>query len=161
MEDDRKPIGAAFPRVSITDGQGSIVFGTEEFSTANLLKQDNYALFDVYKFYVNKHTLSVGTDDEISRSTNIFIRQNYGSYGYNNGLSQFLNGVPASTYNRSYSLVDPPKTYGDDATNAAAKFTTVRLGFFVNDEFKVNDALTLNFGLRLDNTIFCNRSTYR
>jgi hypothetical protein len=155
VEDDRKPLGAAFPRVTITDGTGgSIVFGTEEFSTANLLKQDNYALFDVYKFYVNKHTISVGTDDEISKSTNIFIRQNYGSYSYNNGLSQFLNGLPANNYNRSYSLVDPPKTYGDDATNAAAKFTTVRLGFFVNDEFKVNDALTINLGLRLDNTIF-------
>lgn len=154
VEDDRKPIGAAFPRVSITDGSGSIVFGTEEFSTANLLKQDNYALFDVYKFYVNRHTISVGTDDEISRSTNIFIRQNYGSYVFNNGLSQFLSGAPANTYNRSYSLVDPPKTYGDDATNAAAKFTTLRLGFFVNDEFKINDALTINLGLRLDNTMF-------
>lgn len=154
VEDDRKPIGAAFPRVSITDGPGSIVFGTEEFSTANLLKQDNYALFDVYKFYLNKHTISVGTDDEISRSTNIFIRQNYGSYVYNNGLNQFLSGGLANNYNRSYSLVDPPKTYGDDATNAAAKFTTLRLGFFVNDEFKVNDALTINLGLRLDNTIF-------
>lgn len=154
VEDDRNPIGSAFPRVSITDGTGSIVFGTEENSTANLLKQDNYALFDVYKFYANKHTISVGTDDEISRSTNIFIRQNYGSYVYNNGLNQFFNNLPASNYNRSYSLVDPPKTPGDASTNAAAKFTTVRLGFFVNDEFKVNDALTLNFGLRLDNTMF-------
>lgn len=154
VEDDRKPIGAAFPRVSITDGNGRIVFGTEEFSTANLLKQDNYALFDVYKFYVNKHTFSVGTDDEISRSTNIFIRQNYGSYSFSNGLTQFLSGLPADNYTRSYSLVDPPKTAGDDATNAAAKFTTLRLGFFVNDEFKVNDALTINLGLRLDNTLF-------
>jgi outer membrane receptor for ferrienterochelin and colicin len=153
VEDDRNPIGAAFPRVSITDGTGSIAFGTEENSTANLLKQDNYALFDVYKFYVNKHTFSAGTDDEISRSTNIFIRQNYGSYVFSN-LNTFLSGGTAGTYNRSYSLVDPPKTPGDASTNAAAKFTTLRLGFFVNDEYKVNDALTLNLGLRLDNTIF-------
>lgn len=154
VEDDRAPIGAAFPRVTINDGTNStIVFGTEEFSTANLLKQDNYALFDVYKFYIKKHTISVGTDDEISRSTNIFIRQNFGSYVFTN-MATFLSGGTASTYNRSYSLVDPPKTFGDDATNAAAKFTTLRLGFFVNDEFKINDALTINLGLRLDNTKF-------
>jgi outer membrane receptor for ferrienterochelin and colicin len=153
VEDDRAPLGAAFPRVSITDGTGSIVFGTEEFSTANLLKQDNYALFDVYKFYIKKHTISVGTDDEISKSTNIFIRQNFGSYVFSN-LATFMSGGTASTYNRSYSLVDPPKTFGDAATNAAAKFTTLRLGFFVNDEFKINDALTINLGVRLDNTNF-------
>ena len=68
-----------FPRVTINDGTGSIVFGTEEFSTGNYLKQQNIALFDVFKYYKGKHTLSIGTDNEISKSTNIFIRQNYGS----------------------------------------------------------------------------------
>jgi outer membrane receptor for ferrienterochelin and colicin len=153
VEDDRGTLGAAFPRVSISDGTGTIIFGTEEFSTANLLKQDNYALFDVYKFYIGKHTFSVGTDDEISKSTNIFIRQNFGSYVFPN-MATFLSGGNASTFNRTYSLLDPPKTFGDNATNAAAEFTTLRLGFFVNDEIKINDELTINLGLRLDNTNF-------
>lgn len=153
VEDDRSAIGDPFPRVRINDGAGAIVFGTEEFSTGNLLQQNNYNLFDVYKFYLGKHTLSVGTDDEISSSTNIFIRQNYGSYVFND-LNTFLTGGTATTYDRTYSLVDPPKTTGDASINAAAKFTTLRLGFFINDEIKVSNTFTLNLGLRLDNTNF-------
>lgn len=152
VKDDRGAIGDPFPRVRINDGTGSIIFGTEEFSTGNLLKQKNYALFNVYTFYKNKHTFSVGTDDELSNSTNIFIRQNYGSYTFAS-LSTFLSGGNALTYNRSYSLLDPGKT-GDQSLNAAAKFNTLRLGFFVGDEIKVNDAFTLTMGLRLDNTKF-------
>ncbi|HEY6505453.1 MAG TPA: TonB-dependent receptor [Chitinophagaceae bacterium] len=150
--DDRGAIGKPFPRVTILDGAGSMVFGTEEFSTGNYLEQKNYALFDVYKFYVNKHSLSVGTDNEFSQSTNIFIRQNYGSYTFAN-LNTFMTGGTAQTYNRSYSLLDPGKS-GDESINAAAKFNTLRLGFFITDEIKVNDAFTLTIGLRADNTKF-------
>lgn len=150
--DDRGPLGGAFPRVSITDGSGRMVFGTEEFSTGNQLKQKNIALFDVFKIYKGKHTISLGTDNELSDSYNIFIRQNFGSYVFPN-LQTFLDGGVASTYNRSYSLVDPGVT-GDESVNAAAKFKALRLGFFVNDEIKVTDNFTLNLGLRADNTIY-------
>lgn len=151
--DDRGAIGSPFPRVTINDGTGRIVFGTEEFSTGNLLKQNNIALFDVFKFYKGKHILSIGTDNEISKSTNIFIRQNYGSYVFND-LATFMSGGTASTYNRSYSLLDPIGTSGDASVNAAAKFNTLRLGFFIGDEIKVNNQLTITLGLRADNTKF-------
>lgn len=153
VTDDRGAMGNPFPRVTITDGSGSIVFGTEEFSTGNLLKQNNLALFDVFKYYKGKHTLSIGTDNEISKSTNIFIRQNYGSYVFPN-LATFLAGGNASTYNRTYSLLDPPNVSGDASLNAAAKFNTLRLGFFIGDEIKVTNEFTLTLGLRADNTKF-------
>jgi len=152
VEDDRGAISSPFPRVTIRDGSGSMIFGTEEFSTGNLLEQKNYALFDVFKFYAKKHSFSVGTDNELSKSVNIFIRQNYGSYTFAD-LSTFLNGGVAQTYNRSYSLLDPGKS-GDESVNAAAKFTTARIGFFATDEIKVNDAFTLTIGLRADRTKF-------
>lgn len=152
VTDDRGAIGNPFPRVSITDGAGRIIFGTEEFSTGNLLEQNNYVLYDEYKMYLGKHTLSIGTDNEFSTSKNIFIRQNYGSYVYSD-LATFMNGGNAQTYNRSYSLLDPGKS-GDESVNAAAKFNSLRLGFFVGDEIKVNDAFTLTIGLRADNTKF-------
>ncbi len=152
--DDRGAIGDNFPRVSITDGTGGrIIFGTEEFSTGNYLKQNNIALFDVFKYYKGKHILSIGTDNEISKSTNIFIRQNYGSFVYSD-LATFMSGGLAQTYNRTYSLLDPIGTTGDASVNAAAKFNTLRLGFFVGDEIKVNNRLTVTLGLRADNTKF-------
>ncbi|MBP6023230.1 TonB-dependent receptor [Ferruginibacter sp.] len=150
--DDRGAIGSPFPRVTINDGTGRLVFGTEEFSTGNLLKQNNLALFDVYKFNKGKHTISAGTDNEISKSTNVFIRQNYGSYVFPD-LATFLAGGNATTYDRSYSLLDPGKS-GDESLNAAAKFNTLRLGFFIGDEIKVNNQFTLTVGLRADNTKF-------
>ena len=150
--DDRGAIGSPFPRVTIRDGAANIIFGTEEFSTGNYLKQNNVALFDVFKFYKGKHSFLVGTDNEFSKSTNIFIRQNYGSYQFDS-LSGFLNGLKARQYDRSYSLLDPGKA-GDESVNAAAKFNTVRLGFFIGDEIKVNDQFTLTLGLRADNTKF-------
>ena len=151
--DDRGAMGNPFPRVTINDGTGNIVFGTEEFSTGNYLKQNNLAFFDVFKYSRRKHTFSIGTDNEISKSTNIFIRQNYGSYVFPN-LATFLAGGNAATYNRTYSLLDPVGTSGDASLNAAAKFNTLRLGFFIGDEIKVNSNLTVTLGLRADNTKF-------
>ncbi len=152
VKDDRGELGNPFPRVTITDGSGRIIFGTEEFSTGNLLTQSNLAIFDVFKFYRGAHTFSIGTDNEFSKSLNIFIRQNYGSYQFNS-VADFIGGAPATTYDRSYSLLDPGKT-GDASENAAAKFNSLRLGFFINDEIKVNENLTLNLGVRADNTKF-------
>lgn len=153
VKDDRGALGNPFPRVRINDGASNIDFGTEEFSTGNLLKQNNLAFFDVFKYSRNRHTISIGTDNEISKSTNIFIRQNYGSYVFPN-LATFLAGGNAATYNRSYSLLDPVGTSGDASLNAAAKFNTLRLGFFIGDEIKVTNDFTLTLGLRADNTKF-------
>ncbi len=152
VTDDRGPIGSAFPRVTIRDSTSSIIFGTEEFSTGNYLKQSNIALFDVLKITKNKHTFSLGTDNEINKATNIFIRQNYGSYQFAD-LATFLSGGTALQYDRTYSLLDPGKT-GDQSINAAAKFTTLRLGFFVGDEIKLNSNFNLTLGVRADNTNF-------
>lgn len=152
VNDDRGALGDPFPRVRINDGTASIFFGTEEFSTGNLLKQNNAAIFDVFKITKGKNTFSVGTDNEFSKSTNVFIRQNYGSYVFNS-VNDFLTNKLAATYAASYSLLDPGKT-GDESVNAAAKFNTLRLGFFAGDEIKVNKNFTVSAGVRLDNTKF-------
>lgn len=148
--DDRSPLGQPFPRVSINDGSGSIIFGTENFSNANLLKQKNYALYDVFKFYAGKNLISLGTDNELNDSYNVFVRDNFGTYQYNS-LNDFIIGANPRRYQRSYSLVD--NETGDN-TAAAAAFKTARIGFFVNDEIRVSDKFTLNLGIRADKTFF-------
>lgn len=155
--DDRGALNKAFPRVTIntnlSGGSGSrdiLILGTENFSTANLLKQNNLSIFDAVKINAGKNLITIGTDNEFNYAYNVFIRNNYGSYTFNS-VSDFLNGGKAVGYERSYSLLD--KTTGDN-TNAAAEFRTRRLGFFFNDEIRVNDKFTLNLGIRADNTKF-------
>ncbi|HUR10148.1 MAG TPA: TonB-dependent receptor, partial [Flavitalea sp.] len=147
--DDRNPLGAPFPRVSIFDGTaGTIVFGTENFSAANKLIATNISVFDAFKFYKGNNIITIGTDNEFNRAINTFIRDNYGTYTYST-LNDFLTGARPRRYQRSFSLVD--KSSGDN-TGAAAKFRTMRIGFFATDEVRVNDNFTLTLGIRGDRT---------
>ncbi|MBC7850078.1 MAG: TonB-dependent receptor [Chitinophagaceae bacterium] len=146
--DDRSPIGQPFPRVSITDGAGTIAFGTENFSAANLLIAKNVTILDMVKFYKGKHVFTLGTDNEFNDVLNTFVRDNFGTYTFNN-LDDFMNNATPRRYQRSFSLLDAAS---GDATVAAAKFKTLRIGFFATDEVKITDNFTLIFGIRADRT---------
>lgn len=153
VRDDRDPLGSPFPYVDIRDGD--IEFGSEQFSTANLLEQKIFTLTNNFSLYKGKHTITVGTHNEYYDMNNVFIRQNFGSYDYNS-LADFyadLDGASglATQFERSYSLVD--NTTGDD-TDAAAAFKALQLGFYVQDEFQVNNKLKLTGGIRVDIPMF-------
>lgn len=149
--DNRDPIGTPFPRVTITDGSGQYVFGTENFSTGNFLLQKNLTFYDAYKFYVGKHLFTIGTDILFSKVNNLFIRDLFGTYTYAS-LNDFITNARPTRYDRTFSLRET-KT---DETNSpsAARFKYYNLAFFINDEIKATDKLTLNWGIRADKTIF-------
>ena len=148
--DDRDPMGGNFPRVFIRDGAGSINFGSEAYSTGNQLKQNVFTITDNFNIYKGKHTITIGTNNEFYSTYNLFIRQNYGEYDFDN-LQDFLNDQPSSNYERSYSLVD---NVTGDGSAAAAEFKSMQLGFYVQDEYQVNDNFKLTAGLRLDIPLF-------
>lgn len=151
--DDRDPIGNPFPRVSINDGSGRIVFGTENFSTGNLLRQKNLTFNNTFRITRGRHLLSIGTDNLYSDAYNVFIRNLYGNYTFGT-LDEFLNNSRPSRYERSFPLVDEGRKVDEDKTAAAASFKMLNLGFFINDEFRVSEKLTLSLGLRADKTTF-------
>ncbi|MEM7657482.1 MAG: carboxypeptidase regulatory-like domain-containing protein, partial [Bacteroidota bacterium] len=164
VRDDRDVFGTDFPWVSIVDGDGAIEFGGERFSTANRLDTDVFTISDEFQIFLGKHSITLGTQNEFYSVGNLFIRENFGAYRYNGltdtliengdttlqfvpGLQQFLDGRPATRYDRSYSQVD---NVAGDESDAIAAFSGFTLGFFVQDEFQVNENFKLTAGLRLD-----------
>lgn len=150
VRDDRDPIGANFPYVSIRDGKGTINFGSEQFSTANQLNQDVITLTDNFEWYNGNHTFTFGTHNEFYNVYNLFIRQNFGVYTYNS-IDDFLNNDTAAQYDRTFSMTDGMT--GDGST-AATKFKALQLGFYVQDEYQALNNLKLTFGARVDIPMF-------
>lgn len=147
VRDDRDPSGDPFPYVDIDDSNGAnIIFGSERFSTANLLNQDIFTITNNFEIYKGRHTITIGTHNEFYSVGNLFIPFNYGWYGYDN-IDQFLNDEEAGFYLRSFSQVD--NVVGDES-DAIAEFNAGLLGFYVQDEFQVNENLKLTGGIRFD-----------
>jgi hypothetical protein len=57
------------------------------------------------------------------------------------------NPVSAYQYDRSYSMVDD---IVGDGSNAAAKFNSINLGLYAQDEWWLSDNFKLTFGVRLN-----------
>lgn len=144
--DDRDPLGNPFPSVVIRDGLGTIAFGSEPFSTGNILEQKITTLTDNLEIYSGKHTYTFGINLEHSDVRNVFVRQNFGDYDYSS-VADFISGTVAPIdYDRSYSLQGG---VGDDS-KGAAEFTMFQLGAYVQDQIQVNENFKLTLGLRFD-----------
>ncbi len=161
VRDDRDPYdntndgpSVPFPAVFIDDGRGGFTFGSETFSTANLLDQDIITINNNFEYFSGRHTFLVGANLEFYRTKNLFIPFNYGDYEWDRSepitgsdLSDFINGEPSSFFIRSYSLRD--NVTGDESV-AGVEFNGAQYGFYIQDEFQAADNLKLIFGLRGD-----------
>ncbi|GAK88513.1 TonB-dependent receptor [Nonlabens ulvanivorans] len=157
VNDNRDPIGNPFPRVSIEDGDGDITFGSEAFSTANILEQKIFTITNNFEVSKGAHNMTFGGNFENYDMRNVFVRQNYGQYQFNS-LAEFntyfdndpSNDVAADSYFHSYSLLDPAGTSGDDIQAAAAAFNYSQLGLYAQDQWKLTDNFKLTYGVRFD-----------
>lgn len=152
VRDDRNVIGNPFPHVEIFDtNRSSLEFGSENYSGVNKLDQNVFTITDNFNYYLGDHTLTVGTHNEFFSVYNAFLPKPLGSYEFDS-LADFYAGI-ASNYQRGYSLVDNVNFAGD-ATKAAADFNAGQIGFYLQDEYFVNNSLTLTGGLRFDIPFF-------
>jgi len=147
VRDDRDPMSSNFPYVRIRDGSKNIYFGSEQYSTANYLGQDIITLTDNFEIYNGKHTFTIGTHNEFYSMYNLFIRQNFGSYQFDD-LETFLNGAPAYQYDRTFSVVDDVT---GDGSAAAADFNAMQIGIYGQWEYQ---RFNTTVGLRFDIPMF-------
>lgn len=159
VKDDRDPYGDNFPAFRVFDGAGTLYFGSEPYSTANALDQNVLTITDNYSIYKGKHTITVGTNIEISSTYNLFMRKNYGEYRYSTVADFMTIGtageVPAYQYERGYSLVDE---ITGDGSAAAADFNMMQWGLYAQDEFQASQDLKVTFGIRVDMPMFLTES---
>ena len=152
VRDDRDPLGQDFPYVIIGDAGGTIEFGSEPFSTANILNQDIITITNNLKLYRGKHTWTIGTHNEFYDIYNLFMPWNYGQYEFDS-LDDFLNRAPADEFQRVYSLVD---NISGDESAAGAQINAMQLGLYAQDQIQVNDRLNITAGMRIDLPIITN-----
>ena len=159
VRDDRDPAGEPFPTVDIQDGGGTISFGSEPFSTANLLDQDVLTLNNNFEIFSGRHTITLGVNLEFAKTTNLFFAFNYGDYTFedqfdnngnliSSGLNQFLTGQDADVYQHGYSLVGTDAV--GDESDGKAIFDTFQAGFYIQDDVDLSDNLRVSFGARID-----------
>lgn len=139
VRDNRGPLGQRFPYVQIDDGNGRIQFGSEQFSTANQLDQDIFSITNNLELFRGNHTFTFGTHNEFYGIYNLFLRQNFGYYEFDS-IEDFKNNARPTDYRRTYAI---------DGTGAA-DFNAMQFGLYAQDEWSVNNNLTLSYGLRLD-----------
>jgi hypothetical protein len=161
VHDDREPLGGHFPTVLVNlsatpEGSGrSVTIGSEYSSVANLLNQDIISLTNDFSIFKGKHSITIGTHNELYKFYNLFVQNIYGSYAYKT-LENFetvgLPGEVAPTYyaiGYSFDTKDNPSQ-----SNGAAKFTAIQLGFYVQDEYQVTNRIVVTGGLRIDIPVF-------
>ena len=138
-----------FPFVTVSLSSGSIRAGRENFSTANELDQDVYEFTDDLTWLKGKHALTVGTHNEFFKFRNLFIRDNFGNYGFDN-LDLFEQGL-AQSYDYSFSLTGDPKQ--------SARFRVRQYGFYAGDQWRPTSNFTLTLGVRADIPTFPDKPT--
>ncbi|MEM6769284.1 MAG: carboxypeptidase regulatory-like domain-containing protein [Bacteroidota bacterium] len=146
QRDDRDPNGDPFPFVRIQDGSGRIQFGSERFSTANLLNQDIITITNNFEIFKGKHTYTIGGNIEFYSTENLFIPSNFGLYDYDN-LAQFTSGMPATEFERIFSLRD---NITGDGSAAAAIFDAGQAGLYFQDRIQFSDRFNFTAGIRFD-----------
>lgn len=145
VDDNRDPLGGLFPRVQIQDGAGRINFGSEPFSTANLLEQRTITLTDNFEIYSGRHTVTIGTSNDFSSAKNLFFGNNFGSYRFGS-LNDFLTNQAPTRFETQYSLLGG----SGDNSRGGAEFDFIQVGGYVQDEVSINDNFKLTAGLRID-----------
>ncbi len=126
----------------------SVEFGTEFSSQANILRTRTNNLAWAGTYFANAHTIKGGFDYERDNLYNLFMQAANGSYNFEDqdgktGLENFLAGnYQRYRYNRPAD--------GLSRSDVAASFTIRQWGLFLQDTWQFNDALSLQYGVRID-----------
>ncbi|WP_275829557.1 TonB-dependent receptor [Roseisolibacter sp. H3M3-2] len=145
IRDERVP-PVATPEISVsarapgTTGAATpqITFGTEQFSTVNLLDQKVLELTNNLTMPVGDHTLTFGVRYDDTRILNDFRQRSYGVYKFSS-LDSLQNRQPVG-YSVAYA----------NGPGIAADFGAQVFSAYAQDQWAVTPRFTVSGGLRMD-----------
>lgn len=140
------PAGDAVPNFSI------VGFQTTGGAGSSLSANKTIQLLDTLTWTKEKHTLKFGADYRYLTGlyTNVFSSRRLGQYTFNSSVMSALLGSGAGTPFASFLLGYP------DTSNIATVIApdthgyASHYGFFAQDDWKVTQHLTINFGMRYE-----------
>ncbi len=131
------------PQITINTGSISTVGLSAVFPQGRNFK--NYQFQDTITHTIGNHTFRIGTDILAQRGTQLVPINTRGTLTYNSGggftaLGNFVQGFSGPTGTAARVFGDGAEA--SDVTNQA---------YFINDQWRVRDNLSLNLGLRYEN----------
>ncbi|MCS7154418.1 MAG: TonB-dependent receptor [Bacteroidetes bacterium] len=162
LRDFRKAFSDPFPLVDILSNPSTTMtsFGYEPFTANNRLNTNIWQLANNFSAFLGRHTITVGTSNEIYATDNWFTPWWYGYYVFRSA-QDFLEHINAP--NPTASNVPQPRVFrlqysllpGGEVP--IAKIRAWQFGAYAQDEWRVLNNLRLTLGLRVDMPIFLNK----
>lgn len=144
---DRRTPRTRYPSILIqglpdADGSGTVsaVVGSEFFSQANELDQDEWEFTDNFSFDMGDHRITLGVQDQNFEFRNLFLSGITGEWTFSD-LAAFEAGTP-SAFRRN--VLHP------DVDDPNARFTVNNLSLYGQTEYTGIENVVLTAGLRYD-----------
>jgi hypothetical protein len=125
--------------VSINDI--GVSYGRERFRHANSLSTETNNFYFEGNYYVGDHTIKAGIDIQENIINNTFLSDALGNYRFNT-LQDYIDG---NIGEYRYNIGNIP-----GSEFPAANWAWKNSGLFIQDNWLVNDKLTIQYGLRFD-----------
>jgi hypothetical protein len=142
---DERSVPVQAPEISVGVNVGgtvrAVTFGTEQFSPNNLLDQDIYEVVNNLTIPMGVHTITVGGRLDHTHIFNNFAQGSFGAYKFAT-IADLEAAAPegyAVGYANSRNDADIP-----------ADFRVQMYSLYAQDQWALNDRLTLTAGLRAD-----------
>ena len=152
LDDIRGTNSEEFPFIDIHDGTGTttqyMALGYELFTWNNAVHNTVANIKDDLVYYAGNHKVTMGASYEYQMADNAYMRNGTGYYRYES-VTDFLKGETPEVVCLTYGY--------DGEKNPAARVRFHKAGIYGQDEWNVNEAFKLTYGLRLDGLFFDNQ----
>ena len=147
IQDARTFEGTVFPHLEITYNTANTLFaGTSREASVYGLTLNTVQVTDNLSIYKNKHTITLGTNNEIDYINYNFLSAWNGRWQYNSPANFFANRP--SRVRGIYNVIN--NDYELNRNTPSANFRVMLLSVYGQDDYQITNRLTMQFGVRID-----------